>query len=128
MSKSLGNLVFVSKLLESGVDARAIRLALLSQNYRGEWEWTEAILREAEDRLRSWLQWAESSPLATPDAAVLANSNEPTAFITELRGILSEDVNTAGALAAIDATIAAGSTAADVDLAAIDALLGIRLC
>ena len=38
MSKSLGNLVFVSKLLADGVDPMAIRMALLAHHYRSDWE------------------------------------------------------------------------------------------
>ena len=40
MSKSRGNLVFVSRLREDGVDPMAIRLALLAHHYRSDWEWT----------------------------------------------------------------------------------------
>ncbi|WP_301178063.1 cysteine--1-D-myo-inosityl 2-amino-2-deoxy-alpha-D-glucopyranoside ligase, partial [Actinomadura geliboluensis] len=42
MSKSRGNLVFVSKLREAGADPMAIRLALLARHYRADWEWTGA--------------------------------------------------------------------------------------
>ncbi|WKK73279.1 hypothetical protein Q0F99_17740 [Rathayibacter oskolensis] len=38
MSKSLGNLVLVSRLQAEGADARAIRLALLAHHYRSDWE------------------------------------------------------------------------------------------
>ena len=38
MSKSLGNLVFVSELLKTA-DPRAIRLALMAHHYRTDWEW-----------------------------------------------------------------------------------------
>src|SRR3954471_885932 len=41
MSKSLGNLVFVSKLLAGGTDPGALRLALLGQHYRSDREWTD---------------------------------------------------------------------------------------
>ena len=44
MSKSKGNLVFVSRLRASGVDPMAIRLALLAHHYRSDWEWTDADL------------------------------------------------------------------------------------
>ena len=40
MSKSKGNLVFVSRLLASEVDPMAIRLALLAHHYRDDWDWT----------------------------------------------------------------------------------------
>jgi L-cysteine:1D-myo-inositol 2-amino-2-deoxy-alpha-D-glucopyranoside ligase len=44
MSKSLGNLVFVSKLLEDGVHPMAIRIALISGHYREEREWSDDLL------------------------------------------------------------------------------------
>jgi L-cysteine:1D-myo-inositol 2-amino-2-deoxy-alpha-D-glucopyranoside ligase len=44
MSKSLGNLVFVSKLLEKGVHPMAIRIALISGHYRDEREWSDDLL------------------------------------------------------------------------------------
>src|SRR5450756_1308136 len=43
MSKSLGNLVFISRLRADGVDPMAIRLALLAHHYRSDWEWTDAV-------------------------------------------------------------------------------------
>lgn len=46
MSKSRGNLVFVSKLRESGADPMAIRTALLTHHYRSDWEWTSGALDE----------------------------------------------------------------------------------
>ena len=45
MSKSKGNLVFVSALRRDGVDPAAIRLALLAHHYRADWEWTDAGAR-----------------------------------------------------------------------------------
>jgi len=48
MSKSLGNLVFVSKLRQQGVDPMAIRLVLLSHHYRSDWEWFDNELELAQ--------------------------------------------------------------------------------
>ena len=48
MSKSRGNLVFVSKLRGEGVDPMAIRLALLSGHYRTDRAWTADLLSAAE--------------------------------------------------------------------------------
>ena len=45
MSKSRGNLVFVSKLRAAHVDPMAIRLALLDGHYRADREWEENIER-----------------------------------------------------------------------------------
>ena len=54
MSKSLGNLVFVNQLLADGVDPMAIRMALLAHHYRSDWEWTDAVLGDAQVRLDRW--------------------------------------------------------------------------
>jgi L-cysteine:1D-myo-inositol 2-amino-2-deoxy-alpha-D-glucopyranoside ligase len=116
MSKSLGNLVLVSELTAAGIDPRAIRLAILGQRYRDDWEWTEAVLADAHARLARWVEWAAQS------------IDQPSGDLTEtLRAILAEDLDTAGALAAVDSRIGAGNAATYADLAAIDALLGIRL-
>jgi L-cysteine:1D-myo-inositol 2-amino-2-deoxy-alpha-D-glucopyranoside ligase len=116
MSKSLGNLVLVSQLTGCGVDPRAIRLALLAEHYRSDWEWTDAKLREAQDRLARWDAWAASATAAT-DAALLG----------PLRETLAADLDTPGAIRLIDDLIASESTASATDIAAIHALLGIDL-
>ncbi|HEY7265161.1 MAG TPA: cysteine--1-D-myo-inosityl 2-amino-2-deoxy-alpha-D-glucopyranoside ligase [Trebonia sp.] len=67
MSKSLGNLVFVSRLRESGTDPMAIRLALIAHHYRSDWEWTDAVLATAQRRLSRWR--AATSPAAASPAA-----------------------------------------------------------
>ncbi|THV30921.1 cysteine--1-D-myo-inosityl 2-amino-2-deoxy-alpha-D-glucopyranoside ligase [Glycomyces paridis] len=92
MSKSLGNLVFVSKLRAEGVDPAAVRLALLSQHYRTDRQWSAAVLAEAELRLGRWRE-ALSRELAVPAGAVL----------TAVRERLADDLDTPGALAAVDA-------------------------
>ena len=51
MSKSRGNLVFVSKLRSQGVDPIAIRLALLAGHYRSDRPWTADLLTDAQERL-----------------------------------------------------------------------------
>ena len=79
MSKSLGNLVFVSRLVADGVDPMAIRMALLAHHYRSDWEWTDAVLGDAQARLARWrsaLARAEAAvpepvpPATVPEAAV----------------------------------------------------------
>ncbi|MHC5796509.1 cysteine--1-D-myo-inosityl 2-amino-2-deoxy-alpha-D-glucopyranoside ligase [Lacisediminihabitans sp. FW035] len=116
MSKSLGNLVLVSRLVEGGADPRAIRLALLSERYRSDWEWTDAHLRIADERLASWGAWA---------AAPTGDADDD--FLAELRERLADDLDTAGAIAVIDARICGGAAATMTAIDAIDALLGIRL-
>ncbi len=90
MSKSLGNLVFVSDLLKDWEPA-AVRLAILSQHYRSSWEWTEELMKMAAGRLERWRR-------AGPGDAGL----------DEVRAALDDDLDTPRALAAVDAAVAAG--------------------
>ncbi len=123
MSKSRGNLVLVSVLRRSGVDPMAVRLALLGQHYRSDWEYTDAVLARAQDRLDTWRQ-ALSRPQG-PDAGPL---------VQRLRERLSDDLDAPGALQAVDewATLQlqqGGDVpgAPGVVARAVDALLGVRL-
>jgi L-cysteine:1D-myo-inositol 2-amino-2-deoxy-alpha-D-glucopyranoside ligase len=54
MSKSKGNLVFVSQVRRSDVDPMAIRLVLLRHHYRSDWEWTDDLLWDAVETLDRW--------------------------------------------------------------------------
>jgi L-cysteine:1D-myo-inositol 2-amino-2-deoxy-alpha-D-glucopyranoside ligase len=116
MSKSLGNLVLVSDLVAGGADPRAIRLAILAQPYRSDWEWTDELLDAATQRLARWVEWAARPASGTDDVRV-----------DELRAIIADDLDTPGAIRSIDGWIAAGSPATAVLSSAIDALVGIRL-
>jgi L-cysteine:1D-myo-inositol 2-amino-2-deoxy-alpha-D-glucopyranoside ligase len=119
MSKSLGNLVLVSRLRADGTDPRAIRLALLAQHYRADWEWTGAQLSAAEDRLRSWE--AAFGEEAAPGGE---NSVE---VLEAIRAALVDDLDTPRALAVTDAAARAGVDDPALLRDAVDALLGIRL-
>jgi L-cysteine:1D-myo-inositol 2-amino-2-deoxy-alpha-D-glucopyranoside ligase len=116
MSKSLGNLVLVSSLVGAGVDPRAIRLAVLSQHYHDDWEWTDELLAAAERRLATWRAWAQRG-----------RSTATSVLLDRLRAALAAGLDTPAALTAVDGLVAGASEPADRDLAAIDALLGIRL-
>jgi L-cysteine:1D-myo-inositol 2-amino-2-deoxy-alpha-D-glucopyranoside ligase len=122
MSKSLGNLVFASRLRKDGRDPSAVRLALLSDHYRADREWTPGLLSAAEDRLARWR--AAVSADAGPDA---------TALLNEVRRHLADDLNTPAALSAVDrwAEQARMRGGPDADAPAlvrdmVDALLGVR--
>ena len=125
MSKSRGNLVLVSKLRAAGVDPMAVRLALLDGHYRADREWTGGRLPAAEARLARW-RAATALPAAPPAAPLLA----------EVRGVLSDDLDTPSALAAVDrwAESALNAPAREGDAEApglvartADALLGVAL-
>jgi L-cysteine:1D-myo-inositol 2-amino-2-deoxy-alpha-D-glucopyranoside ligase len=112
MSKSLGNLVKVSELRAAGTDPRAIRLALLAQHYRADWEWTDAALSSALKRLARW----QAAPAVSGDGTALA----------DLRAALHEDLDTPRALEVVDRTVAAGGLSETLR-AAIHLLLGVHL-
>ena len=119
MSKSRGNLVFVSALRAEGVDPMAIRLALLAHHYRSDWAWTPQGLEGAQQRLEAWRRAALRS--TGPDAGDL---------VEQMRGHLARDLSTPAILDAVDAwTMREGSDSSAPALmaASVDALLGVRL-
>lgn len=113
MSKSLGNLEFVDALRRIW-DPRAIRLAIIANHYRTEWEWTEQLMPAAADRLAAW------SSVSGHRAGVPGASDG--GLLDEVRHRLDEDLDTPGALAAIDRAAQRG-----LDVAAPAALLGLDL-
>jgi L-cysteine:1D-myo-inositol 2-amino-2-deoxy-alpha-D-glucopyranoside ligase len=104
MSKSLGNLVFISDLLDEW-DPAAIRLALLAHHYRTPWEWTDSVMPEAAGRLHAWRE---------------AGGGDAALDLVQVA--LDDDLDTPAALAAVDAAAAAGR---GVSQAA--ALLGVEV-
>ncbi len=123
MSKSKGNLVLVSKLRADGVDPMTIRLLLLAQHYRTEWEYTDSLLVQAQSRLNRWRE------------ALSTNGGvDATATVAAVRSAVADDLATLRALEAVDAwcerTLAGeGEDASAPGLLArtLDAVLGIRL-
>jgi len=123
MSKSRGNLVFVSKLRAEGLDPMALRLALMADHYRSDRAWTDEVRKVAEQRLSRW-RAAVAAPTGPDGTQLLAN----------LRTRLADDLDTPGALAVVDAWAEAALAGEGNDPAApalvrdsVDALLGVRL-
>jgi L-cysteine:1D-myo-inositol 2-amino-2-deoxy-alpha-D-glucopyranoside ligase len=136
MSKSLGNLVFVSALRESGIDPMAIRLAIMANHYRPGWDWTSQGLDAAVGRLERWrsaLAVARAGGGGAPDAG---GPPDGLAVLTAMRERLADDLDAPGAIAAVDAWADAvlarpadDASARSAELVAdsVDALLGVRL-
>jgi L-cysteine:1D-myo-inositol 2-amino-2-deoxy-alpha-D-glucopyranoside ligase len=134
MSKSLGNLVFVSKLRESGIDPMAIRLAILVHHYRGDWDWTEEGLAAAIERLSRWRAAVASLASASDVSGAGTEADDAElAVVAAIRARMADDLDAPGAVAAIDAwadTVLAGQpSGASSQLVknAADALLGVQL-
>ncbi|OZC83039.1 cysteine--1-D-myo-inosityl 2-amino-2-deoxy-alpha-D-glucopyranoside ligase [Rhodococcus sp. 06-418-5] len=123
MSKSRGNLVFVSKLRAEHVDPAAVRLGLLAGHYRQDRPWSDEVLERAHTRLALWRR-----------AAALDSAASADDVINRLRQHLADDLDTPKALDALDAWASfaverggsdAGAPGAFAD--AVDALLGVAL-
>ncbi|MEM8705330.1 MAG: cysteine--tRNA ligase [Actinomycetota bacterium] len=120
MSKSLGNLVFVSDLIQIA-DPRAIRLALMRHHYRSNWEWFDGDIdlgSEMLDRL-----YAARHATAGPD---------PAPFVERVNSALDRDLDAPSALAALmelaDAINSGGDDAtAPSILGELASLVGVEL-
>ena len=91
MSKSKGNLVFVSKLLNEGGDAMVLRHALLSEKYDNDRMWSAQTLEKSQERVssvRSALSRIECAP--TDEVIKLIAHN------------IADDLNTPAALELLD--------------------------
>lgn len=104
MSKSLGNLVFVSDLLKVW-EPQAIRIALASHHYRDSWEWNDTLMPVASERLDSWRQ-----------------AGQGQGALDAVREALDDDLDTPTAVAAIDAAARVGHGVSDAA-----SLLGVAL-
>jgi L-cysteine:1D-myo-inositol 2-amino-2-deoxy-alpha-D-glucopyranoside ligase len=121
MSKSKGNLVFVSKLVAAGRDPMAIRWALMKDHYRTDRMWSDELLVAAE---------AEIVALRS----VLANERvaPTTQLIQQIVDFLANDLDTQLVVDAINIWVGqsqSGDDGADSKslLTALDTLLGINL-
>ncbi|HEX2024297.1 MAG TPA: cysteine--tRNA ligase [Acidimicrobiales bacterium] len=104
MSKSLGNLVFVSDLVEKW-DPMAVRLALLDHPRHEAWRWHDDLVPTAGARLERWRE-----------------AGYGDGGLEDVRAALDDDLDLGAAIAAVDGAAEKGkgvSTAAD--------LLGVQL-
>ena len=106
MSKSLGNLVFVDKL-RTEWDPRSIRMAIIEHSYRREWEWDDELMPRNHKRLEAW------------KASMGGTASD---VLEQVRACLDNDLDTPGAVAAMDAAAAQGH-----DVSAPASLLGVEL-
>jgi L-cysteine:1D-myo-inositol 2-amino-2-deoxy-alpha-D-glucopyranoside ligase len=126
MSKSKGNLIFVSKLIADGVDPMVIRLALMSHHYQEDHMWSHADLSKSQ-RLIDDLRIALSRQEVAPTESV----------ISDIISCIGNNIDTPGAIAVLDTWVektlnnevednSAKANPGELSRA-IDALLGIAL-
>jgi L-cysteine:1D-myo-inositol 2-amino-2-deoxy-alpha-D-glucopyranoside ligase len=123
MSKSKGNLVFVSGLRSDRVEAPAVRLGLLADHYRADRDWTPGLLSSAQARL---VRWRRAVGAAAGPAAL--------GLLAKVRQHLANDLDTPAAVVAVDRWADETLTLGGSDGAApglvrdmVDALLGVDL-
>ncbi len=123
MSKSKGNLVFVSRLRADHVDSMAVRLALFADHYRTDRQWTDELQKTAEQRLARWRA-----------AAAMPSGPSGHELLAGVRAALSDDLDTPTALSLVDTWADTALSHEGTDTAApslmaatVDALLGIAL-
>ena len=85
----------------------AIRLGLIEHHYRTEWEWDEELMPRNVERLAAWREAADGTP---------------GDVIETVRVRLDDDLDSPGAVAAVDAAARRGESVADSA-----ALLGVLL-
>ena len=121
MSKSKGNLVFVSHLIAQGVDPMGIRYALMNAHYRSDRMWNKEDLQRSHSMI-SRLRFA----------LACTQVSETDQVIKEIVLALSDDLDTPRALLAIESWVeetlvgASGGNAGEFSRA-LDTLLGLAL-
>ena len=121
MSKSKGNLVLVSKLVEEGVDPMAIRYALMMDHYRDDRMWSPELLQSAQHSILNLRKVLKMTTVAPTNR-----------LLQDIIAALADDLNTPKVLQALDAWVEgslAGGRGGDVEEVKLilDALLGIKL-
>ena len=67
MSKSIGNIVTISKLREN-INGQVVRLALLSSHYKKPLDWNEKLIKESQNTLDKWYnQYEKNSSVELTD-------------------------------------------------------------
>lgn len=121
MSKSLGNLVFVSRLIAEGIDPMAIRWALMDHGFQSDLMWKHERIEESQREIES-LRKALSRVDVAPTHELIQN----------ICNLLSKNLDTPQILRSIRAWVdatesgAVGGEAGELSRA-LDTLLGLAL-
>ena len=121
MSKSKGNLVFVSKLVAAGRSPMAIRWALMKTHYRTDRMWSEQLLVDAENELS-----------ALQEIIAIGLGADSDNLIQRIIDLLADDLDTPAVLDAINNWVSESKTTTNkLDVTnlvlALDTLLGLKL-
>jgi cysteinyl-tRNA synthetase len=119
MSKSLGNIYTLREIQEMGYDALALRYALLSVPHRTKLNFTTQSLDDAKSalaRIESFLLRVDELSKSGPHGAKESDGHAEELigrFLIAFQEAMDDDLNTAGALAALFTLIRDANTAID---------------
>ena len=92
MSKSIGNIVTISKLREN-VNGQVVRLALLSSHYKQPLDWNEKLIKECQSTLEKWYsQFEKVNPEELQDDVLkpLQEDLNTPEYIAKLHSLFEE--------------------------------------
>lgn len=119
MSKSKGNLVFVSRLISEGHDPMAIRWALMKSHYRSDRMWTEKILIDAEREYETFKHALNTGYIELDEE-----------IIGRIVDFMADDLNTPSVLQLLNSSVGSMNKSSDEDLSelknVLDLVLGLQ--
>ncbi|MEZ6242618.1 MAG: hypothetical protein R3B57_06190 [Phycisphaerales bacterium] len=121
MSKSKGTFYTARDLFEQGHEPAAVRLELIKTHYRSNADFSMQGLKDSARQVERWRKFVEAGETG-------ATGGENVGARAEFAGAMSEDLNIAGAIGAINKWISAtdSPTKADAELMrTFDAVLGV---
>lgn len=104
ISKSLGNGIRLQEILDKGISPEAIRLHILESHYRSQSKFSWDSLEAARNRLKRFQAWADLQFQTKPHDDLkkpLATAH----FRTRILGLVTNDLDTPGLLAELEAVI-----------------------
>jgi cysteinyl-tRNA synthetase len=122
MSKSAGNFYTLDDMLQRGASPAAVRLELTKTHYRQNSNYTFQGLRDSQRRVERWHRLEEALRAGTASAS---ESTPLQDAVGPFRDALSDDLNVAGAIGALDQAVGSytvDAAAGDGDEPELDAL------
>ncbi|MCW5766072.1 MAG: cysteine--tRNA ligase [Phycisphaeraceae bacterium] len=122
MSKSKGNFFTARDLFDRGVEPAALRLELIRTHYRSNANFTFQGLTDSQRLIDRWRKALESAPGGDTQAERRARDQSP---VREFADAMHDDLNIAGAIAAVNALAATTGSTAAAGLRLMDGVLGV---
>jgi len=126
MSKSLGNVVTVQKILQEGYRASALRYVLISTHYRKQLRFTWESLAQAEEALRRLMDCLGRLDGVAGDAGDGGITSRVDSARAEFNARLADDLNTPGALGVMFELVRDVNAAIDANALSVDDAQQVR--